>query len=445
MAITTLSKPGDIVVPLSTILDQLQGKLTSDEVNALIASIVGNRRSQVAPGDLITSELMNRVLGELADLETRVTLLEGSATGGLTLLGFSPIGDIQIGSLLTIIGSGFDASTGGTTVIVGNVPITAFLPGGTPNQLVFSVPDLFTGLPRLVDVSVKVGAQRSNTLSLRLTPRPVVQGGQVVIGPQTAPLGQITVGTSYTLQWLVDSQTALPASYALSLQFTDVVGSTQSAWQAGAVVSPAVPTQIVRGNPLTVSATITVPTGATSAQVALRADSADGLQSRTSAPTPMLVGSTPAVSDPRAGVLLPGPGGIGPFDSNGNPNPLRAAAIDTTSGRLDGIQLRFGSTGTLPLTLAVTSDASAGGDYVFSAQIETPGSAWTLGAVTPANGANGVKPGDQLPLSVRVSNIDTFSSTSVTYMVVRAEHRPGGSSIGNFVSFARFPIQGFVN
>ena len=444
MATTTLSKPGDIVVPLSTILDQLQGKLTSDEVNALIASIVGSRRSHMAPGDLITSELMNRVLGELADLDARVTLLEGSATGGLTLLGFSPSGDIQVGSQITIIGSGFDPTTGITTVLLGNVPITDFLAGGTPNQLVFGVPDLFTGLPRLVDLKVKVGAKTSNTLSLRLTPRVVSQGGQVVIGPQTATLPPIAVGGNYALKWLVDSQTALPASYKFSLEFTDVVGSTLAAWQAAASTTPAGSVQIVRGNPQIVSATVVVPTGATSAQVALRAISADGLQSRTSAPTALLVGSTPQVSDSRASVLLPGPGGIGPFGPDGLPNPLRAASISTASGALDGIQLRFNSTGTLQLTMSVTSDGTAAGDYFYSAQIESLGTAWALNTVTPVTGDLNVKTNEQRFINVGFSNTDATASTTVTYLVVRAEHRPSGSSTGNFVSFARFPIQGYA-
>lgn len=445
MANTVLSKPGDVVVPLATILDQLRGKLTSNEVDALIAAVVGGRRTQVAPGDLITSELMNRVLGEMADLQARVTLLEGSSTGGLTLLGFLPDGDVQVGTLLTVIGSGFNPATGATKVKLGSVEIKEFMPGATSNQLVFGIPDLFTGLPRLVECSVEVAGRSSNTRSLRLLARDVVQGGQVVIGPQTATLPQIAVGTTLNLRWLVDSQTALPASYSFSLQFTDVVGATLAAWQNAARVTPATPTPIVRGNPQTVTATVVVPAGATSAQLALRAASSDGLLVRTSAPTPLVVGSTPVVSDPRASVLLPGPGDIGPFDPAGNPNPLRAASISTATGNLDGIQLRFGSTGTLPLTLAVSADNSAAGDYLYSAQIETPGAAWSVLAVTPVNGHTNVAAGNQRSISVRFQNTDANASATVTYMVVRAEHRPTGSNTPSFVSFARFPIQGYTN
>lgn len=73
--------PGNIVVPLSAVLDQLRGKLTSVEVDALLAAVVGRRQAQVGPGDLITADLVNQILLDLQNLNLRVAALSGGAGG----------------------------------------------------------------------------------------------------------------------------------------------------------------------------------------------------------------------------------------------------------------------------------------------------------------------------------------------------------------------------
>src|SRR5207302_6774678 len=55
---TTSANPDNIVVPLSAIIDQLQGKLSSADINALLYAIVAKKKNEVRPGDLISAELM---------------------------------------------------------------------------------------------------------------------------------------------------------------------------------------------------------------------------------------------------------------------------------------------------------------------------------------------------------------------------------------------------
>ena len=79
MATATSINPGNIVVPLSAILDQLRGRLTSVEVDTLLASIVSRRKTEVHPGDLITADLINQILQDLESLNEQVANLK---TGG---------------------------------------------------------------------------------------------------------------------------------------------------------------------------------------------------------------------------------------------------------------------------------------------------------------------------------------------------------------------------
>ena len=77
----TVVNPGNIVVPLSAILDQLRGRLSSVELDALLAAIIERRKAEVHPGDLITAELMNQILQDLAALNEQVAALTGGGTG----------------------------------------------------------------------------------------------------------------------------------------------------------------------------------------------------------------------------------------------------------------------------------------------------------------------------------------------------------------------------
>jgi len=80
---TTVANPGSIVVPLSEIIDQLQGKLSSSDIDALLFAIISKQKQQVLPGDLITADLMNQVLADLQDLNVQVAKLAGG-TGSTT-------------------------------------------------------------------------------------------------------------------------------------------------------------------------------------------------------------------------------------------------------------------------------------------------------------------------------------------------------------------------
>ncbi|HXU35886.1 MAG TPA: hypothetical protein VN937_05945 [Blastocatellia bacterium] len=397
--------------------------------------------ANVQPGDLITAEFMNRLMDAMRSLDNRISDLESSDVVNRppVLTGRRPTGDTEVGSLLTLIGRNFLQPGELNTVMLGGVPINQFAggPGGsTDTELIFTVPDVFSGLPRTVPVSVTNQFGASTSLQVRLLPHVQPQGGQVVIFNQTPPLGQINAGSTFELKWLVDSQTVLPAVYNLGVNFSNVVGATAAAWQAGTVITPSGTREIPRGTPLAVSARITVPAGATSVQIALRAESVDtAIAGKSSDALSITVGATPDISDPR---LLATLSAIPPFDGT-VPNAAHAAGI----GGVSGVEVRFGATGLIPITIHVTQDSSAAGSYSFEASVEDPAGLWQSPTVTPT-GSSQAAPSDR-NLSVHIQNSDTGLSTTVKFLVVRARHTNAATGANDFTSFVRFPIRGFAS
>jgi hypothetical protein len=84
VATITNLNPGNVVVPLSSIIDRLRGKLSSADIDNLLAALLANRKSQVLPGDLITADLINQILQDIQDLNTQVAQLAGGTTSSTT-------------------------------------------------------------------------------------------------------------------------------------------------------------------------------------------------------------------------------------------------------------------------------------------------------------------------------------------------------------------------
>ncbi len=74
---TAGSTPHDPVVQFSAVSKLLESKLSSAEISDLLAAVLAKKKTEVRPGDLITADLMNQVLRDLAELNTRVAKLEG--------------------------------------------------------------------------------------------------------------------------------------------------------------------------------------------------------------------------------------------------------------------------------------------------------------------------------------------------------------------------------
>ncbi|HUL60577.1 MAG TPA: hypothetical protein VLU43_14955, partial [Anaeromyxobacteraceae bacterium] len=158
----TVAKSGDIVVPISQIVDLLKSKLAQADIDALLSALLsGTGPQQVRPGDLITSDLVNWILAQLADLQARVAFLEGSIgqSGDVVITGLIPVdGNVKVGDTLQVQGKNFQYSQGLVRVFVDRFAVGGFMTGTTDELLIFPVPTQIndvpaTGRPAILTVS----------------------------------------------------------------------------------------------------------------------------------------------------------------------------------------------------------------------------------------------------------------------------------------------------
>lgn len=97
--------------------------------------------THVNPGDIISSDLINYLIDALADMDKRVTQLEGIMPAStIAITSFEPPLQQAIGQVLVINGSGFAFPPEQNIVRVDDVQVTSFRVGSTSNRLEFIVP-----------------------------------------------------------------------------------------------------------------------------------------------------------------------------------------------------------------------------------------------------------------------------------------------------------------
>lgn len=128
----------------------------------------------VRPGDVISSDLINRIIGKINEHDVLIASGGGGGGGtatGLLLTGFSPALEQNVGKNLTVFGN-FDFPLGTNALSIDGLPILpgAFLPGSNNLQLVIKIPTNIvvapsTKKPVLVRIVNNKGAdQRPYTL-----------------------------------------------------------------------------------------------------------------------------------------------------------------------------------------------------------------------------------------------------------------------------------------
>lgn len=232
--------PGDMVVPLSQIVDLLKSKLSQSEIDALLNSLFSGVPKQVRPGDLIPAELMNQIFAELANLETRVAKLEVTTpvtgTGmGVFILEPNTNTVLRIGDSLTIKGINLLKDS----IVKIDETTMIGLEGSLDNMTLVlkSIPpiDNIVGEGRTVTLLVSNSAG-SNTAQFTLKPRELtVPIGTVLVaqtgGPIPAPLNNTyKANTRYTFIFTITSDTRPDETFSLN-------PSMDNAW-AAEVIDP---------------------------------------------------------------------------------------------------------------------------------------------------------------------------------------------------------------
>jgi hypothetical protein len=163
---------------------------------------MSNGDTHVRPGEVISSSLINQILDRLAALEAGQPSPGSPPTGGgpVVIDHFEPLGEVEVGRLLAIVGTGFPFPANDTTVTLGgfSVPAGAYLQTSTSNRLEFAVPDLGSVPPEGRDLFVRVrngaaSAQRLYRFLPRIdaTPAPTISA---VHPPGQAPPTPVQMG-----------------------------------------------------------------------------------------------------------------------------------------------------------------------------------------------------------------------------------------------------------
>lgn len=433
--VQTTTDPGTISVPMSSILDALEGVLTEDERTALFEQLIGLRPSGVAPGDLITAELFNQMLSDINDLSTRLANLEGAA-GGPILESLDPPTAVAINGLLVVTGRNFNPARNLNTVKIGDIEITQFRADSSPTQLLFPVPDLFTGLPGSFPVRVITGGRASNALSITVQKPDQTQQGHFAFGPAQPPGGNITIGQSLAITWNVQAVTMFADNAVLSLQVGSPQGATAAAWLATAVIQPTSPMPILAGQSKQVTVTVKVPTGATSAQLSLRVVSQDGNVINVSDPVTIPVGLPVDVSDARIDFA---------FDvaalAAGGGMVKGKVTIDGVEG--DGIWVKKGQNGKLKFHALDKRVTGANADFAITAEILAPANGLTVttGPNPAASSAPGIAPGGDLPFDLPLSVPGGSTTGAVARLKVTCNQTKVSGDLTAYKGFKLIPLK----
>ncbi|MFL6729681.1 MAG: IPT/TIG domain-containing protein [Sphingomicrobium sp.] len=435
---TITTETGTIAVPMSTILDALEGVLTDAEREALMGELIGLRPHGVAPGDLITAELFNRIRNDLNDVLVRLANLEG-LSGGPVIERIEPQTlDKPVNSKVTIIGRNFRPDDAATDVAFGDIRVNDFFPESDATHIMVPVPVGFATLPADIPVSVISNGKQSNAVAIRVVPEVVVPTGTVLVSQQAQSAGNVQVGLPFQITWRVHSQLNVPQSFELSAVVTAPAGVNVATWRAAIQLSQT-ELNLGIGEFKDVVMTITPPAGATSVSVSLKAESTTGTFNAQAPMAALVVGAAPAESDTRAVIS---------FAAAAGSADLVLGNIAVDGGTEQGFKMRPSKTG--ELSMKVSTKPNGGGFYLFEATVEpgTPAGGgpaqagrWTIGAM-PTTKLK-IEPSSTIPFQVPISSSALVDTATVSRILIKAKcFSSAGASSPDFTSFLRVPIIG---
>lgn len=187
----------------------------------------------VRPGDVISSDLLNRIIALLNAHDALITA-GGSSTSSdaVTISSFVPGPPFQAGQDLQIVGSNFGFSTGGTVLKFDSTQVNAFKLGSNDSLLMVNVPYL-SGLGTTgKDVLMSLSNGSSTTARIvKVMPMQQQQQGNVdvftndTITPNPNP-NPILNGQPLTLAYVIRSRTLLPATFRVAVQCSNAAMQT---------------------------------------------------------------------------------------------------------------------------------------------------------------------------------------------------------------------------
>lgn len=421
---------------LSEILDAVGSLLTEDQKDQLAAQLISSQLTLVHPGDLISADYFNSITANIADLAIRVSALEGTS-GGPVITEIQPKGvAITINSLLTVLGTGFNDVPEYNVVTLGGKQITQFNEASSKSALIFPVPDLFTGLPRTVDLTVATDGKTSNAFPVQLKAQPRVQLGELIVTEAFLQTGTLSADSDEKFGWDVFASTTLDDSLTLSLVVSnaDPAGSV-AAWQAAANIgfAPPSPMPINPGQTQRVDLTIHTPPGAKAADLQLKVVGIDGTTQKSS---PVISWKAGASLDPSS------PSALVTASDVGDANAVLVPNMPTSSGSSypQGFTFKVGKATQISFEVV---DKRGGGTpaaaYTCSATLVASPGDWTLANLMGDNMPS-VPAGQDFPYVINITN--KAGAVGTEYLLrVQVKQTKSGNGITPYTSFAVFPIK----
>jgi hypothetical protein len=389
---------------------------------------------RVDPGELIRAADYNDVAEALETLDARITALEagsGGPPGSAPLITSIVPEEPTERTVMEIHGHNFAVPASLNTIALDSTPITEVLPGSSDELLRAVVPTGLAGLPRNFTLSVQTG-QGQALRSVRILPETVKPAGQPIVGNVTTGIGTILAGTTYTFAFHIDANAVtIPEAYRLHAIYGNVVGATKAQWESGTTFVGAANDilTIAPASPVTIGVQVTVPAGATSAELTLRAESLhnDPGSSSSSPVVPIVVGQDQPENDSRISVFL------GELTNHMRVAPGEQELV---------LQVEYAAAGT-PRTILVPVEArfAVAGTYDYAASVQNGGALWTVGTVTPANTTEPIN-GTQT-ISVQLIFAGTKAEGERRNLTVTATRRDT-SGPGRIAASMVLPVEGFA-
>ncbi len=320
---------GDIVVPLSEIIQRLASKLSQADIDSLVSAILAGRTDVVRPGDLITADLMNQMLADIADLQTRVLTLEGglgTAAGQVIITRPLPGEQFKVGGDMTVQGQNFGFSNGTMVLQLDGVRVTAFKPGSNDQSVAFTVPEMTPPvLPGGRAVLLTVANDRSSAIrQIQLNSAQDLTGSIDVVFTGVDP-ATVPVGSKPQFKFTLHSRANYDAQYTIQPVVSGVTDPTT--WNSGLLVLGGTLVKVPAGGDVPIVVQLTLPAVADQTPFTLAVGATSGPVMGTTGPIRVVVGTGPQLPDPNT--TLSYDAGTTLFDPAGSGSVIQAPDEDT--------------------------------------------------------------------------------------------------------------------
>ncbi len=386
--------------------------------------------SDVQPGDLITADLMNRIMHEVQALEDRVTTLETATPPDTAVMitSLSPSATVRIGADLHILGRNFQYTIGSAraSIAVGSEShdVTVFRAGSNDQELIIQIPS-FANVP-LAGVAATLTVRNQTTsaqTSLTVLPSQTSVSGAVDVTAGDVTPASFIAGDQVDFQYTLKSRTNLPATFTIDPQVT--VPSNQAVWQAALqvlnankTVNSAKTISLLAGEEKIFYIRIPlIPASPVNASFALTVGaSSPGVTPGSAGPSPYTVGQPVVVPDPAIVTLSVA---LAQFD------PSTGGSLDRTPPK-DTLHVQAGAMSVVTLLLEFNEI----GDY--DASVSTiSGTNWSATItgqstyhVTSADLANPQLKTQRNPDFIIQPGLSASASGEIEFSVQRTGHNP---------------------